>query len=63
MRVLFVALLLAIAVVVVVTRRAKTKRLRAAAVKAAKLRELRKPLVPFVSASLRGHAAQEPPKH
>jgi hypothetical protein len=56
---LLLAVLLGIAVGVMVVRRKRARR-RAADLRAARLRALRKPSVPFVSASLRGVTTQEP---
>jgi hypothetical protein len=60
---LLLTVLVIIAGVTIMTRRAKEKRQRAAEIKAARSRELRKPSVPFVSSSLRGNTTQAPPKH
>jgi hypothetical protein len=59
---LLLAVLLTIAGALVMTRRAKVKRQRSAELKTARIRALRKTSAPFVSASLRGKSAQEPPK-
>jgi hypothetical protein len=58
---LLLALLLTIAGAMVMTRRARVKRQRAAELKTARMRALRKTSAPFVSASLRGKTAQDPP--
>ena len=55
-------MLLIIAGASIITRRTKANRLRAAEIKVARLRALRKTSVPFVSASLRGNTTQERPK-
>ena len=60
--ILLLAVLLIIAGATIITRRAKAKRERAAEIKVARLRALRKTSAPFVSASLRGNTIQEPPK-
>ena len=57
---LLLAVLLIFAITLIVSRRAKAKRQHAEEVKAARLRALRKPTVPFVSASLRGNPTHEP---
>jgi hypothetical protein len=59
---LLLAVLLLIGGGMIMTRRAKARRQHAAETKTARLRALRKPSVPFVSASLRGTATPEPPK-
>ena len=54
--------LLLVAGAMIMARRKRAKRHRAAAVKTARLRALRKPTAPFVSSSLRGSTPQEPQK-
>ena len=56
---LLIAVLLLIAGCLVIVRRNRAKR-RAAELRAARLRAMRKPSVPFVSASLRGVTTQDP---
>jgi len=55
-------LLLVILVGIIQSRRLKAQRQRAAKVQTARLRALRKPVVPLVSASLRGVTTSENPK-
>jgi hypothetical protein len=59
---LLLAVLLIVAGALIIARRAKEKRRRAAELKAARLRALRKPSVPFVSSSLCGSTTNEPAK-
>ena len=54
--------LLVLVASMIVSRRKKVSRQREAEVQAARLRALRKPPVPFVSASLRGSPPPESPK-
>ena len=58
---LLAAVLLGVAVGLMLARRKRARKRAAAELKAARLRALRKPSVPFVSASLRGATASQEP--
>jgi len=59
---LLLSVLLIVSGALIIARRAKEKRRHVEELKAARLRALRKPSVPFVSSSLRGSTTHEPAK-